>query len=62
MTNREWLESLTDDELGQFLCDTAFKGMGCSGCRFEDNCRYQHNGAKVWLAEEYGAKMDEGEW
>lgn len=59
MTNCEWLESLTFDELGQFLCDTAFKGNGCAGCRFEDNCRYQHNGAKVWLAEEYcGEKMD----
>lgn len=49
-TNREWLESLTDEELGNFLC----KHSSCISkkCIGYAECTFGGNGIERWLKEQ----------
>lgn len=55
MTNREWLESLSDEELAHFI-DNAHSD-NCYACAFQsDTCAGIYdclNGIKYWLQSEH---------
>ncbi len=60
MTNREWLRSLTDEELANFFIDDrrSFYGGVCNICAHDVNCMYDktlkcNNGIAIWLKQEY---------
>lgn len=52
MTNREWLNSLSDEELAD-----KFGGINCSTCRvfcdYPQNIGDCHKGFVLWLKEEH---------
>ena len=39
MTNREWLRTLTDNELAEIFCDNDLGGV-CNICAYDVNCMY----------------------
>lgn len=46
MTNREWLTTLTDRELGEFLCSSEFRGI-------KMNYAMSSLGVAEWLGYEH---------
>lgn len=57
MTNREWLESLSDEELAKRM-------TGCVKCSFCDVCHGDYNcdiGHLKWLQAEHKAEGDNGD-
>lgn len=50
MTNREWLNSLTDEELALWLCDE-LNGRGLSQVKFRSTKSTE--GLADWMKEEY---------
>ena len=54
MTNAEWLRSLSDDELAEFLCYLTYgKDGNCEDCIAGRLCKRGCNGMAAWLQEEY---------
>lgn len=54
MTNAEWLRSLSDDELAEFLCYLTYGRDGnCEDCIAGRLCKRGCNGMAAWLQEEY---------
>lgn len=65
MTNREWLRSLTDEELADFFIDDKrnLNGGICNICAHDVNCMYDktlkcNNGIAIWLKQEYTGASD----
>jgi len=62
MTNREWMQSLTDDVLGRFLCEVSVPYGGSrecdSDCPFQKFCSNGHTGSTIWLNEEHVASSN----
>lgn len=56
MTNSEKLRFMSDEELGQWLCDH----MSCygGGCPAHRKCRSIHNGMIKWLKQEVDDDKD----
>lgn len=53
MTNREWLESLSNHSLGEEFCEkVAQDGSYCAVCPFRKLCVDGESGFKVWLGKE----------
>ena len=48
MTNAEWIRSMDDVELRDFLCEIT----KCEICPVDEHCYLGHNGFKEWLAME----------
>ena len=52
MTNLEYIQSCTKEELAKFIC----KLIGdCEACIAKDICFYKHNGLYIWLDKEVSA-------
>ena len=65
MTNREWLRSLTDEELADFFIDDrrSLNGGICNICAHDVNCMYDktlkcNSGIATWLKQEYTGVWD----
>ena len=65
MTNREWLRSLTDEELADFFIDDrrSLDGGICNICAHDVNCMYDktlkcNSGIATWLKQEYTGVSD----
>ena len=65
MTNREWLRSLTDEELADFFIDDkrSLNGGICNICAHDCYCMYDEklkcdNGIATWLKQEYKGVSD----
>lgn len=65
MTNREWLRSLTDEELADFFIDDkrSLNGGICNICAHDCYCMYDeklkcNNGIAIWLKQEYTGVCD----
>lgn len=65
MTNREWLRSLTDEELADFFIDDkrSLNGGICNICAHDCYCMYDeklkcNNGIEIWLKQEYTGVCD----
>ena len=58
MTNREWLRSLTDNELAEIFCDNDL-GNICNICAYRDDRKgcmdavYCEDGVSEWLKQEH---------
>ena len=53
-TNADRIRAMSDEELGEFLCD--FRGCDtdentCIGCKGEQYCRAGHAGTTEWLKQ-----------
>lgn len=48
MTNADWIRSLSDEELGIWLCQIST----CTYCKFIESCSQGKNGAGQWLKME----------
>lgn len=65
MTNREWLRSLTDEELADFFNDerkSLTSGI-CNICAYDVKCMYDEKlecnaGIATWLKQEYTGVSD----
>lgn len=54
MTNREWLENMSNKELGELFCDEIAKdGWYCERCPFSKYCTHGDSGFENFLNEEY---------
>lgn len=49
MTNAEKIRSMTDEELGRYLCDMQ---ESCDGCPTAEECFLGSNGMLSWLKQE----------
>lgn len=65
MTNREWLRSLTDEELADFFIDDkrSLNDGICNICAHDCYCMYDEklkcdNGIATWLKQEYTGVSD----
>ena len=58
MTNREWLKSLTDNELAEIFCDNNVGGI-CNICAYRNNRKgcmnivFCEDEVSEWLMEEH---------
>ena len=48
MTNAEWIRSMDDVDLQDFLCEM----LECKDCFADEYCYLGHNGIKEWLTME----------
>ena len=53
MTNAMKLKQITQDEIGDMLCNLASSSGDCEDCPFAEQCWAKHNGARAWLQEEF---------
>jgi hypothetical protein len=54
MTNREWLEKMSNKQLAELFCyDIAQDGGYCVKCPFKENCTGNESGFENFLNKEY---------
>lgn len=49
MTNADYIRSMDDVDLQEFLCELVYE---CNYCPVGEDCYLGHNGFKYWLKEE----------